>query len=305
MARQKTPEAAPVDPAVNHEALAQAGRAATELVLLDEQHQTRVRAVAARLGYQLPADATDPDLIQRDIAANMRRSVEAVLEVGRGLCVLKETCQHGTFLARLDVLGIEARVAQKFMASAFKFANAASTPLLKAVGNQSKLFELLVLDDEQVEELVLTGQTGELDLDDVATMSVKELRAAVREAREGLAAKDGVISSQADKINQLDEKLNRPFKPKKGDPAKTAAEAAALQALAEAVNGAEVQFAQLAVVAAELSDHSNAAIRERALQGVQYLVSRMREIVTDNSLEVTVDDESLGGRPEWLGKAQD
>jgi hypothetical protein len=66
-----------------------------------------------------------------------------------------------------------------------------------------------------------------------------------------------------------------------------------------------VQFAQLAVVAAELSDHSNAAIRERALQGVQYLVSRMREIVTDNSLEVTVDDESLGGRPEWLGKAQD
>jgi len=69
------------------------------------------------------------------------------------------------------------------MASAVKFSNTTTSSLLKAIGTESKLFEMLVLDDEQIEELELTGQTGELKLDDIAAMSVKELRAALREER--------------------------------------------------------------------------------------------------------------------------
>lgn len=174
-----------------------------QMVVAHEAQEATVRAVAAQLGYQLPAEATDPDLIQRDIAANMRRSVEACLEVGRGLLVLKAACDHGEFGQRIDALGIEARVAQKFMQSAAKFPNASSTALLKAAGNQTKLFEMLVLDDEQIEELELTGQTGELHLDDVATMSVKELRAALREAKETAAAKDRLIADKNAKLDQL------------------------------------------------------------------------------------------------------
>ncbi len=155
--------------------------------VLNTQQDAAVRAVAAQLGYQLPADCTDPDLIQRDISANMRRSVEACLEVGRGLAVLKVACGHGNFVARLDVLGIDRKVAAKFMQSATKFSNVSSTRhLTDAIGSQTKLFEMLVLDDEQIEELELTGQTGELKLDDIATMSVKELRSALRETREDL-----------------------------------------------------------------------------------------------------------------------
>jgi hypothetical protein len=173
------------------------------------QRETTVRAVAQQLGYQLPADATDPDLIQRDIAANMRRSVEACLEVGRGLRVLKEACEHGQFLARLEVLCIDPGVAQKFMRAAAKFANASSTTLLKAVGSQTKLFEMLVLDDEQIEELELTGQTGELSLDDVATMSVKELRAAVREIRAEKAAVDKVLADKNTAMDKLRAQVKR------------------------------------------------------------------------------------------------
>ncbi|WP_295377235.1 hypothetical protein [uncultured Pseudacidovorax sp.] len=183
----------------------EAAQTATALVL--SENDTRVRAVAMQLGYQLPADCTDPDLIQRDIAANMRRSVEACLEVGRGLRVLKEACGHGSFIARLDVLGIETRVAQKFMASAAKFANAASTPLLKAAGNQTKLFEMLVLDDEQIQELELTGQTGELSLDDVATMSVKELRAAVRQARQDAGYTAEQLEKERARADKAEKKL--------------------------------------------------------------------------------------------------
>ena len=168
------------------------------------QRDTTVRAVAQQLGYQLPADATDPDLIQRDIAANMRRSVEACLEVGRGLRVLKEACEHGEFAARLDVLGVDKHVAARFMQSAAKFSKLPTSATLKAIGNQSKLFEMLVLDDEQIEELELTGQTGELSLDDVATMSVKELRAALREARAEHDATKAVMSKKQSRIDQLE-----------------------------------------------------------------------------------------------------
>ncbi|WP_374432172.1 hypothetical protein [Ideonella dechloratans] len=174
-----------------------------------KERETQVRALAITLGYQLPADATDPDLIQRDIAANMRRSVEACLEVGRGLTVLKAACAHGEFLPRLDALGLEARVAQKFMSAAAKFANASSTTHLAAIGNQTKLFELLVLDDDQVDDLLQLGHTGELKLDDIATMSVKELRAALREEREERKAAEDVSAEKSKKIDALHKKIKR------------------------------------------------------------------------------------------------
>lgn len=194
--------------------LDQAGRATQELAVFNAQLDTTVRAVALQIGYQLPADCTDPDLIQRDISANMRRSVEACLEVGRGLAVLKAACGHGQFIARLDVLGIEYSVGARFMQAAKKFSNVASTRhLTAALGNQTKLFEMLVLDDEQLEELELTGQTGELHLDKIATMSVKELRAALREAKADAAATDRVLEQKSSTITQLQKDLSREIDP--------------------------------------------------------------------------------------------
>ena len=182
--------------------------AANRLAVMHTEQEATVRAVAAQLGYQLPADCTDPDLIQRDIAANMRRSVEACLEVGRGLMVLKMACGHGSFMPRLDALGLDVNVAGKFMHAARKFANSStSMNLTKAIGSQSKLFEMLVLDDEQIEELELTGQTGELKLDDIATMSVKELRAALRETRENAEAQGRLLADKNAKIDELAAKL--------------------------------------------------------------------------------------------------
>jgi hypothetical protein len=139
----------------------------------------------------------------------MRRSVEACLQVGMGLCALKAACQHGEFTDRLDVLGIEQRVAQRFMYSATRFSNAASTPLLAAAGNQTKLFEMLVLDDEQVEELQLTGQTGELKLDEIASMSVKELRAALREERQERQADKDLLETKNKRIDKLEKETQR------------------------------------------------------------------------------------------------
>jgi len=213
MARPTKALPTPADDGFDPVRLAQAGDAARQLAVIHTEQDATVRAVAAQLGYQLPADCTDPDLIQRDIAANMRRSVEACLEVGRGLRVLKEACEHGQFMARLDVLSIEASVARRFMEAAVKFSKRATSHVLtKQLGGQSKLFEMLILDDEQLEELELTGQTGELKLDDIATMSVKELRAALRESREQSTDKDRVLAGKNTKIDELDQQLSRALK---------------------------------------------------------------------------------------------
>lgn len=182
---------------------------ATGAELTITQRDTTVRAVAQTLGYQLPADATDPDLIQRDIAANMRRSVEACLEVGKGLAVLKAACEHGQFAVRLDVLGIDKYVASRFIQSASKFSKLPSNATLKAIGNQTKLFEMLVLDDEEIAELELTGQTGELNLDDVATMSVKELRAALREMKAEKEASEQLMEAKNKTIDKLQREVKR------------------------------------------------------------------------------------------------
>jgi rRNA maturation endonuclease Nob1 len=177
------------------------------------QHEVMVRAIASQIGYMLPADYIDADLIQRDVAASLRRSVEGCLEVGRGLTVLKATCEHGNFIARLDVLGIERSVAARFMQAARKFSNVASNAsFVKAIGNQTKLFEMLILDDEQIEELALTGQTGELTLDKFATMSVKELRTTLRqkEFEESKKVQDleETIEASRRRVAEKDEELN-------------------------------------------------------------------------------------------------
>jgi hypothetical protein len=211
MGRKANPHQTAIDtPALNEAAFERLGSNANELVLVQAQHESAVRAVALQVGYQLPADCTDPDLIQRDISANMRRSVEACLEVGRGLAVLKTACAYGNFMARLDVLGIDARVAQKFMQSAKRFTNTPLTAhLTRAIGNQTKLFEMLVLDDDQLEELELTGQTGELRLDEIATMSVKELRTALREARAEGEANQSILDKKNSTIDRLEREKKR------------------------------------------------------------------------------------------------
>jgi hypothetical protein len=203
MANKPTPAAQVIDIPMNQVVLDQERSALTSLALITAQQDSAVRAVALQMGYALPADCTDPDLIQRDISANMRRSVEACLEVGKGLRVLKEACVHGSFMARLDVLNIDDGVARKFMHAAAKFSNRSSTTVLKAINSQTKLFEMLVLDDDQMEELELTGQTGELALDDVATMSVKELRKAVREAKAEKEATEKLLESKNKQIDKL------------------------------------------------------------------------------------------------------
>lgn len=278
----ETPEIAP-------EVYAEDAHALTTLSIADQQQQARVRAVALRVGYQLPADSTDPDLIQRDIAANMRRSVEACLEVGRGLRVLKEACGHGNFIARLEVLGIDHSVAKRFMQAATKFSNGATSRLLTAAGSQSKLLEMLVLDDEQIEELELTGETGELSLDDVATMSVKELRAALRKER-GASAKARTELERQEAINAELHAESRRIKRQKPDEAQAALHTEAAEITNSLLGLARGEFRDALRTLAEADDNTH--LMAGMVGQVQAVLLALRD-------EFSLPDVVGDGTPEW------
>lgn len=185
--------------------LTTAAAAATQLAVIDHERDNKVRALATTLHY---TGSTHPDALEA-IAIEAQRHIHAGLfALGTSLILLRESCEHGEFQTRLDRIGVEARVAQRSMQLARKFANAPMAQQLEHLG-KTKLLELLVLDDEQVEELTTIGQTGELALDDLATMSVKELRNTIRSLRGDMEAKDAVLDKTQKKLTSLQVQLKK------------------------------------------------------------------------------------------------
>lgn len=114
-----------------------------------------------------------------------RRCVEA----GIRLLMLKEITPHGEFRDRVNALGVEASVAQRYMVVARRFRGAPDA-FFEAIGSATKLVELLPLDD--ADALAQGKPVHGLTLDLVAQMTVKELREAVRAVvEEERAARNG------------------------------------------------------------------------------------------------------------------
>jgi len=179
--------------------------AANQLAVIEHERHETIRVLASKLHYTGPLH---PDALEA-VAIEAQRQIHAGLfALGTSLVLLKESCDHGEFLDRLNRIGIDPRVAQQTMQITRRFSKSASSSYLEHLG-KSKLLELVVLDDEQIEELTTDGQTGELALDDLATMSVKELRNTVRSLRGDLDAKDAVLDKQQKKLTSLQVQLKK------------------------------------------------------------------------------------------------
>lgn len=203
MARQKNTPTQGADDPTNMEAVLASSRAASELVLYEEQAAAAARGLALRLGYE---GSLAPDVLEQGLRSEQRRAVDACLNIGRMLLLLKEQCPHGEFIERLEAIGWEHSVSKRFMQAALKFSNgAASRHLIEAAGTQSKMFELLVLDDAEITELSDKGSVHGISIDDIDSMGVRELRASLREAKRAEAAKDRVIESKNKKLDKLAE----------------------------------------------------------------------------------------------------
>ncbi|MDX1491297.1 MAG: hypothetical protein R3332_08420 [Pseudohongiellaceae bacterium] len=152
-------------------------------------------------GENLPYDKTR---LENETQFYLRESASSMLEAGRRLILLKEHEKHGEFIGSLDRIGLSPRAAQKMMQVAVKFAKA---PTLAHLG-KSKMLELMVEDDDDLEALADGGTVAGLKLDDIDKMSVRELKSALRKAREKAKAEaevtEKLLESKDEKINQLD-----------------------------------------------------------------------------------------------------
>ena len=152
------------------------------------------------------------DRIVHETRFYMAQSAEAMLEAGKRLIILKENEPHGEFVEIVrEHLGIEPRIAQKMAQAALKFLSPELESKAKTFSllGRSKLYELMLEDDEELAQLADGGTVAGLTLDDVDRMSVRELRQSLREARETNAAQPHVLADKNEKIDSLSTKLEK------------------------------------------------------------------------------------------------
>lgn len=128
-----------------------------------------------------------------------------MLGLGAQLLLMKENEGHGNFMAAVEQLGLSVRSADYAMAAADKFGN---SPTLANLGS-SKLKALTVLDDDNVAHLVEGNEVEGLGtVDDIAKMSVRELRCALRkekqERQEERMALEEVVRKKEGTISKLE-----------------------------------------------------------------------------------------------------
>ena len=152
------------------------------------------------------------DRIVHETRFYMAQSAEAMLEAGKRLVILKENEPHGDFIDIVESqLSLSKRTAQVMMQASLKYLSPKLEPKAQALARlgKTKLFELMTEDDEDLVELADGGTIAGMSLDDIDRMTSRELKAALREARETNAAQQRVLADKNEKIDSLSTKLEK------------------------------------------------------------------------------------------------
>ncbi|EIX1902636.1 DUF3102 domain-containing protein [Escherichia coli] len=177
-------------------------------VSLNAMTQHRME-IMQQFGDGLPYER---DRVVHEARFYMAQSAEAMLEAGKRLIILKENEPHGEFIKILESeLGLAYRTSVRMMQASTKYLSPALKPNVPTLAHlgKAKLFELMTEDDEDLAELADGGTVAGLTLDDVDRMSVRELRQALREARETNAAQQRVLADKNEKIDSLSTRLEK------------------------------------------------------------------------------------------------
>lgn len=269
-----------------------------ELAAIELEAGENALAVARQVGYDGPLTL---GAIEDRIRQSMRRTVDECLEIGRALLIMKELSPHGEFQSRVEMLGLGYQTGKKFMAATLKFAKGYSNTLL-AAGNQTKMLELLILDDGEIEALESGETVRGVTLDKIETMSVSELKKALRDANDRIDAKDAVIKDKSSKIDDQAETIAKlSAKKQKAD-----AEPASLdQALIDARNNLQITAIAIKMDVMSRLTRQTSELLELDKNQRDYIAGLIIEI--KNELEVVVGDygipTSLGDEnpvPEWM-----
>lgn len=207
MARNATPAPASKEVVADVGAIQETLVAANQLATLSIAANDAAHAMAVQIGYQ---GAVTVGALEDEIRFYQRRTVEAILETGKRLLVLRELFPKGNsqigknaeFETRVELLGFSKSTAYRFMQAAVKTSKSANLAVLSTqVKSASAFLELITHDDDALENLA--------EMDDVEKMSASELRAALRESREEKGAVEKVLADKNTAMDKLRAQVKR------------------------------------------------------------------------------------------------
>jgi hypothetical protein len=151
------------------------------------------------------------DRLVNEIRFYLNQTTEGIIETGKRLIVLKIKEKHGNFISLCeDELGIPYRTAARFMAIARKFANVSRVTHLvfqdmkKGIG---KLYALLEVPDEELQEFEETGEIRGLTIDEIDALPVKEVRDRLRHRNKQIEQGKLQLTAAEDKVKDLERQL--------------------------------------------------------------------------------------------------
>lgn len=151
------------------------------------------RALALSIGYE---GTMTVGALEDEIRFYQRRTVEACLELGKRLLMLKELTTHGEFTQRIEMIGFNDRTARRFMQAAAKTVKSANLSTLSTqVRSVSAFLELVTLDDDVLDNIK--------EMDDLDRMSASQLRAKARELEKEKEALQRLHDDKNRKIDEL------------------------------------------------------------------------------------------------------
>lgn len=283
------PKAEPVN--LNRAALAADSAALTQV-------SARSMEIAERFGDGEPYD-------RRTVIARARFhagvSAEAMLEFGKCLIQLKENEPHGEFCEIVtEQLGIGMRSAQLMMQAAAKYLSPALASKAKSVSllGKSKLFDLMAEPDDAIEALADGGTLAGKTLDEMQSMTRKELQDALQEERKRSAAKDKVIEGKDKKLNKLAEEAAA-----RQNATMEEAEAFQIEDLRAATLDAEGSLLRLLTIVDEvIAAPATEASETCARHSLDYLVQRVVDACQARALAVDLADRVS---PIWVKPIDD
>lgn len=166
----------------------------------------QLKQIDNQFGNDLPFDR---DRIVTETKFFISVISQSILEIGSRLIRLKEHLPHGDFETSLHDIGIAPREARRMMQATAKYTG---TKAKLADLGKTKLLELMVEDDEDLEALADGGTLAGLKLDDIERLSTRELRDTLRTEREKRDKEnethERLLEQKNKKIDKLAKELN-------------------------------------------------------------------------------------------------
>lgn len=272
--------------------MAVALRAAQEDASAQQERNYAAKELAVQLGYE---GGLSVDSLENEIRFWQRRTVEACLELGKRLLILKEVSRHGEFGGLIEKLGFTKMSASRFMSAAAKAAKSNNLVLLSGqVKSMSAFLELVTLDDDVLEDVK--------KIEGIDCLPASELRKKIKELQAEKEATEKVLKGKNETIDKLQIIQAMSANEKAAEVRKKAVQ---INNQALAMLRGSVRNAVATIKQTEGETYESRVLTSALIAELQHELNQIREEHAIPDLSSDALQEIKNDAPQWWGKGID